>query len=533
MNRVEKRRTSASGSVLLVHADRIVKFAVTDASAEAAAVRALHDLSVGASFRSPAILEVDEAHGCFAMERLDLGEPLLGFVRRAVSGGRADRDAAVEAFESAGRALGEVHRATVTAADGAGPCPGELAGYVPVELAGRLVTEAEGRGVVWLHGDFGTTNVFVDPAGAVTVIDPLPNGYSSFEPGGVGSRYLDLAVMESCLVGRGSSAMLAAASRRRMRPLRRAFRRGYEQAVGFALDAALLHRTTRAVLESYLVHRRGLPERSASLLARGVCLRAGAAEDSRSSTAYEPAASGSYGRSHIDPGYGVFYDRTINAGYYGDVWLRQERPILERWLAAERERGASSALDFACGTGRITAVLAEWIPRTLGVDVSDEMLAVARRTVPRAEFERRDVTTGDTEIDPVDVATAFRFFMNAEADLRERAMAALSRRVRPGGAVIVSVQCNAAAPSGLLQRARRRWLGHTVTAMSAPELDALLLRHGFVTEETAWIAFCPRPGPYLASAARALQQPMRAAARSLRIPDRRAANMFLVRARRS
>jgi SAM-dependent methyltransferase len=79
------------------------------------------------------------------------------------------------------------------------------------------------------------------------------------------------------------------------------------------------------------------------------------------------------------------YDRADNP------LIEAEHPIVERLLAAVP---AGRALDAACGTGRHAKHLSVK-HETFGVDVSPEMLAVARETAPEATFE-----TGDLEALP-------------------------------------------------------------------------------------------------------------------------------------
>ena len=116
------------------------------------------------------------------------------------------------------------------------------------------------------------------------------------------------------------------------------------------------------------------------------------------------------------------------------------------------------ALDFACGTGRITGLLTEELPnaRVVGVDVSDSMLEVARANVPDSEFFRIDGRnmTGLFDERSVDLVTAIRFFANADPDLREAATNEVAQIVRPGGHVIVNNHRNFWSLSYISRRAR-------------------------------------------------------------------------------
>lgn len=68
-----------------------------------------------------------------------------------------------------------------------------------------------------------------------------------------------------------------------------------------------------------------------------------------------------------------------------DVLDPVEREALERFVAA---LSPCRVLDIGCGTGYLTRLLRGVV---VGVDQSEEMLEVARRRVPNAEFLRADV----------------------------------------------------------------------------------------------------------------------------------------------
>lgn len=67
----------------------------------------------------------------------------------------------------------------------------------------------------------------------------------------------------------------------------------------------------------------------------------------------------------------------------GTYWLafRDIPGLIRRHLA-----GGSVALDFGCGAGRSTRFLQELGFRTVGVDISEAMLALARERDPQGEY---------------------------------------------------------------------------------------------------------------------------------------------------
>ena len=97
---------------------------------------------------------------------------------------------------------------------------------------------------------------------------------------------------------------------------------------------------------------------------------------------------------------------------------------------------AGDALDVACGTGRLTSRLVERGHRVVGVDQAPEMLDVARRRVPGAEFrlgDLHDLPVGAATFDVVVCGLALSHVPDLVPVLAE-----LARVVRPGGSVVIS-----------------------------------------------------------------------------------------------
>ena len=95
-------------------------------------------------------------------------------------------------------------------------------------------------------------------------------------------------------------------------------------------------------------------------------------------------------------------------------------------------------LDFAAGTGRIAALLTGHSKKQVLLDVSESMLEVAGKHLPNALLLCRDFRENAAEITDatIDLATAFRFFPNAEETLRNQAMAFLARKIKKKGWLI-------------------------------------------------------------------------------------------------
>ncbi len=119
------------------------------------------------------------------------------------------------------------------------------------------------------------------------------------------------------------------------------------------------------------------------------------------------------------------------------IWRRRVMRIVRRSKAVK-------IMDVATGTGDLAIAIAKRADRTqiLGIDLSEEMLAVARRKVQKQGLDERIMLEkGDAEnlsmvadgsIDAVTVAFGVRNFENIERGLRE-----MWRTLKPGGKLVV------------------------------------------------------------------------------------------------
>jgi SAM-dependent methyltransferase len=121
------------------------------------------------------------------------------------------------------------------------------------------------------------------------------------------------------------------------------------------------------------------------------------------------------------------YDNPGNAAFQLDT------PVIEDIVDG---LPAGVALDAACGTGRLSQVLAARGHRVVGVDSSAEMLALARERVPAGSFLLGDLLrlpVRDNEIDVIVCGLALTHL----PDLAP-VMAEFARVLRPGGHLVIS-----------------------------------------------------------------------------------------------
>lgn len=141
---------------------------------------------------------------------------------------------------------------------------------------------------------------------------------------------------------------------------------------------------------------------------------------------------------------------TWSAAQYRLFEDERNRPLRDL-LVALPEIDARSAVDLGCGPGNSTELLAARWPRAVlhGIDASEDMLAAARRRLPHARFERRDIGTWD-EAGPFDLILA-----NASLHWlpdHEALLPALAGRLGAGGCLAVQMPDNLDEPTHRLMR---------------------------------------------------------------------------------
>jgi len=136
---------------------------------------------------------------------------------------------------------------------------------------------------------------------------------------------------------------------------------------------------------------------------------------------------------------GESYDQFISsspADAYMDKWEAiRLREILARLFAG---RKIGRYMDFACGTGRITKVMEAYATESIGVDISESMIAKAKENTAATSFVHADLTREDPELGKFNVVSSFRFFGNAQDELRHDALRAITKYLEVGGLLIIN-----------------------------------------------------------------------------------------------
>jgi SAM-dependent methyltransferase len=158
---------------------------------------------------------------------------------------------------------------------------------------------------------------------------------------------------------------------------------------------------------------------------------------------------------------------TVVPGYRGDFayahqaghsdFVRMATPTVLRCLRAAGVSGAAHerVVDLGCGTGILAAALLDEGYRVHGVDLSADMLRLARATAPRAEFVQASFV--DVELPPCDAVVSVGQCLGYAFDERAgetellRLFERVWRALRPGGLLLFDLNAPAVKSVGETQ----------------------------------------------------------------------------------
>lgn len=202
-----------------------------------------------------------------------------------------------------------------------------------------------------------------------------------------------------------------------------------------------------------------------------------------------------YRRSHLGKG-DSYHEKFTDQVYRAIIWDLEQRilsDVMQRHFSAP---GHVRLLDFACGTGRILGLLENRVATSTGVDVAPSMMEVAARNLGRSRLLCSDITRESTlDGERFDLITAFRFFPNAEIELRHEAMAKLIELLAPGGRLIFNnhLRSGSARHRRLMAKDRRGRLKNkrALHSMDDEEVLGLAADHGLTMLEEHHLGLLP------------------------------------------
>jgi SAM-dependent methyltransferase len=186
-----------------------------------------------------------------------------------------------------------------------------------------------------------------------------------------------------------------------------------------------------------------------------------------------------YRFSHLKKG--LDYDQSLSGDAFDAYMMFWESRILVKEISHLFRSTPFKYLDFACGTGRITHELERFANESIGVDVSESMLAEATKKCVRTKFICEDLTMSNSNIRDVDLITSFRFFGNAQDELRKKALQFMSNTLRKNGYLIINNHRN---PNSLRIKAAKLTGYKDEADLTYGKIKALLKEAGFSIERS-------------------------------------------------
>jgi SAM-dependent methyltransferase len=148
-----------------------------------------------------------------------------------------------------------------------------------------------------------------------------------------------------------------------------------------------------------------------------------------------------------------------DARAWADLAEPHNRPLFEAVLDAADVGEGTRVLDVGCGTGLTLVLAAGRGAEPAGLDVTPELLAIARERLPAADLREGDMETLPWEDEAFDAVVGVNAFQFAGDPCR--ALAEAARVVRPGGRVVASLF---AAP----ERSQSTAVHHAMQALIPP-----------------------------------------------------------------
>jgi SAM-dependent methyltransferase len=126
--------------------------------------------------------------------------------------------------------------------------------------------------------------------------------------------------------------------------------------------------------------------------------------------------------------------------YASRIWELQ-KPVLQKTVADLcKNKNGARLLDFACGTGRVISDLENFAAEADGLDISPEMVEVAKTKCRKTRFQIGDILAQPELLNKkYDIITAFRFLLNTEPEIRLRVLKKLRSALDTDGWLIANV----------------------------------------------------------------------------------------------
>ena len=246
-----------------VENNHFVKEFTADVDVEFEKSKCLYELSVKSEyFDAPKPLFIGPSPSQVTYEFMtkpviSIREPYIGYLSSTQDG-----EIAEHLFRTIGRCLAEIHRELRMSTSSSWTYPEKLYGNREAQAFEELVSTRESSAAVFLHCDFGFSNIFVnldrlrtDQDLRLWVIDASPNYFTTFTANSKGLPEIDIANLVACMHGLFPLYRQIACDWSRSSILFGHLISGYEAESTYTVNQALLRHAVELTLRSYMQKR--------------------------------------------------------------------------------------------------------------------------------------------------------------------------------------------------------------------------------------------------------------------------------------
>ncbi len=137
-----------------------------------------------------------------------------------------------------------------------------------------------------------------------------------------------------------------------------------------------------------------------------------------------------------------FYNKTAtewNEEFFKD---KKESEILKKFYKCFSNAGTKSPriLDIGSGAGYDSKILNDFGAKTLGIDISEKLVEIAKKNVPYAKFVVGDITKSLDELGAFDGIICLATLIHIDVQKMKQTFNNMSSILKKGGLLLISVQ---------------------------------------------------------------------------------------------
>jgi 2-polyprenyl-3-methyl-5-hydroxy-6-metoxy-1,4-benzoquinol methylase len=135
-----------------------------------------------------------------------------------------------------------------------------------------------------------------------------------------------------------------------------------------------------------------------------------------------------------------YYNKTATG--WSDEWYKEKKQslILEKFYNCFNQVGFAhpKILDLGCGAGYDSKIMSKLGARTVGVDLSEKSIAIAKKEVPACKFFVGDITDSLEKLGRFDGMFCLATIMHVNVNQMKKTFQNIARVLKKGGLLLIS-----------------------------------------------------------------------------------------------